>query len=288
MRVGADLKDQLSSTLTLDATINPDFGQVEVDPAVVNLSAFETFYAEKRPFFVEGSGLFGFGGFKCFNCSNVLVDVALLLPAHRAGAAGRRHPRRRGVRAVPGEQHHPGRGEGHRPHPRRAAGGAAGRRHRARSGRWCRTPEGGRFTEEVEPATNYFVGRVRRNYRGGNLTVGAIATSVTRRFDSDALERAPPRARGGGGGGLGGVVEEPHLPPDGQLRRLQRGGRLRWPSCRLQRSSARYFQRPDRESGGNGVFSDRLRPLAPRRCAGYGGYLRLAKDAGDVALGGAR
>ncbi|HET6764716.1 MAG TPA: DUF5916 domain-containing protein, partial [Longimicrobiaceae bacterium] len=70
-RVGADLKYQLSSTLTLDATINPDFGQVEVDPASVNLSAFETFYSEKRPFFVEGSGLFGFGDFDCFNCSNV-------------------------------------------------------------------------------------------------------------------------------------------------------------------------------------------------------------------------
>ncbi|HEX8907313.1 MAG TPA: DUF5916 domain-containing protein, partial [Longimicrobiaceae bacterium] len=68
MRVGGDVKYQLSSTLTLDATINPDFGQVEVDPAVVNLSAFETFYSEKRPFFVEGSGLFGFGDFWCINC----------------------------------------------------------------------------------------------------------------------------------------------------------------------------------------------------------------------------
>src|SRR5690606_16730444 len=58
-------------TFVLDATINPDFGQVEVDPAVVNLSAFETFLPEKRPFFVSGSGLFGFGGFRCYFCSNV-------------------------------------------------------------------------------------------------------------------------------------------------------------------------------------------------------------------------
>src|SRR5690606_5511409 len=48
--VGADLRATLSSTLTLTATVNPDFGQVEVDPAVVNLSAFETFLEEKRPF----------------------------------------------------------------------------------------------------------------------------------------------------------------------------------------------------------------------------------------------
>src|SRR5206468_1990858 len=71
LRVGADLKYLLTSNLTLDATINPDFGQVEVDPAVVNLSAFETFFPERRPFFIEGSGTFGFGGFSCFFCSNV-------------------------------------------------------------------------------------------------------------------------------------------------------------------------------------------------------------------------
>lgn len=58
---GADLKMGLGSGLTLDGTINPDFGQVEVDPAVVNLSAFETYYNEKRPFFVEGSSIFNFG-----------------------------------------------------------------------------------------------------------------------------------------------------------------------------------------------------------------------------------
>src|SRR3989454_3274906 len=61
----------LTSNLTLNATVNPDFGQVEVDPAVVNLSAFETFFEERRPFFVEGAGYFGFGGFNCYFCSNV-------------------------------------------------------------------------------------------------------------------------------------------------------------------------------------------------------------------------
>jgi hypothetical protein len=70
-RVGLDLKYLLTSNLTLNATINPDFGQVEVDPAVVNLSAFETFFPEKRPFFIEGSSIFGFGGFNCYFCSNV-------------------------------------------------------------------------------------------------------------------------------------------------------------------------------------------------------------------------
>lgn len=58
---GLDVKYALTSNLTLTGTINPDFGQVEVDPAVVNLSEFETFYPEKRPFFTEGSNIFQFG-----------------------------------------------------------------------------------------------------------------------------------------------------------------------------------------------------------------------------------
>ena len=58
---GIDMKIGIGSNMTLDATINPDFGQVEVDPAVVNLSDVETFYQEKRPFFLEGASIFDFG-----------------------------------------------------------------------------------------------------------------------------------------------------------------------------------------------------------------------------------
>lgn len=63
-RVGADLKVGLGSSFTLDATFNPDFGQVEADPAEVNLSGFETIFSERRPFFLEGTQLFnGRGNF---------------------------------------------------------------------------------------------------------------------------------------------------------------------------------------------------------------------------------
>jgi hypothetical protein len=57
-QAGLDLKLGLTSRLTLDATVNPDFGQVEADPAVLNLSRFETFFPEKRPFFLEGADIF--------------------------------------------------------------------------------------------------------------------------------------------------------------------------------------------------------------------------------------
>ena len=56
---GLDLKWGLTNNLTVTGTVNPDFGQVEVDPAVVNLTAFETFFPEKRAFFLEGSQIFG-------------------------------------------------------------------------------------------------------------------------------------------------------------------------------------------------------------------------------------
>jgi hypothetical protein len=59
--IGADLKMGLGTNLTLNATLNPDFGQVEIDPAVLNLSDVETYYSEKRPFFVQGSSIFDFG-----------------------------------------------------------------------------------------------------------------------------------------------------------------------------------------------------------------------------------
>src|SRR5437762_6143560 len=55
---GLDLKYGLPSGLTLTATVNPDFGQVEVDPSVINLSAFETFFPDRKPFFLEGADVF--------------------------------------------------------------------------------------------------------------------------------------------------------------------------------------------------------------------------------------
>jgi len=56
----ADAKVGISSDYTLDLTINPDFGQVEADPSVLNLTSFETFYEEKRSFFLEGNEIFDF------------------------------------------------------------------------------------------------------------------------------------------------------------------------------------------------------------------------------------
>ena len=279
MRVGGDVKYQLSSTLTLDATINPDFGQVEVDPASVNLSAFETFYSEKRPFFVEGSGLFGFGDFWCINCSN--VEGMSLFYSRRIGRAPQGSVTRGDAEFVQRPENSTILGAAKV--TGRTRGGlqvglldAVTRSERALG----QDTAGGRFTEQVEPASNYFVGRVKKNFRGGNATIGGMATSVVRWFDGEnsVLERRLP-----GHAEAVGVDWEMwwknrtyHLLGNvavsdvaGDSVAIQR----------LQLSSARYFQRPDRTSGGNAIFSDLLDPSATA-LRGYGGYLRMAKDAG--------
>jgi len=82
---GADIKYGLTSNITIDATVNPDFGQVEADPSVLNLGPFETFYQERRPFFIEGTGIFQFG----INCSVVNCSGEGLFYSRRVGSASR-------------------------------------------------------------------------------------------------------------------------------------------------------------------------------------------------------
>src|SRR3989454_171553 len=89
-RVGGDATLRVTSNLTLNATINPDFGQVEVDPAVVNLSAFETFFDEKRPFFVARAGARAVHG-QHTRAVNRRADDQLLRVPGGQGSAGRRH-----------------------------------------------------------------------------------------------------------------------------------------------------------------------------------------------------
>ena len=73
------MKYAVTPALTMTATINPDFGQVEADPAAVNLDAFELFFNERRPFFVEGSGIFRFN----IDCND--GDCTGLLYSRRIG-----------------------------------------------------------------------------------------------------------------------------------------------------------------------------------------------------------
>src|SRR2546421_9650472 len=171
----------LTSNLTLNATVNPDFGQVEVDPAIVNLSAFETFFDEKRPFFVEGAGYFGLGGFSCFFCSN--VSSLSMLSTRRIGRPPQISPFRAGQAVDFADM------------PENSTIlGAAKLTGRTPSGWSIGTLDAvtrreiapvqftdstrGRFT--VEPFTNYFASRVAKDLRGGATQIKVMATSVYR------------------------------------------------------------------------------------------------------------
>lgn len=174
--VGADIRYGLPAGLTLTGTINPDFGQVEVDPSVVNLSAFETFFPEKRPFFLEGSDVFTFGqvylnndySFQRYFYSRRIgrqpqgsvggSNIAFVKAPDQttiAGAAkvtGKTGPWTVGIlNAVTTEQ-------------------------RAR----VMTTTGERLTTPVEPLTNYFAGRLKRDFRKGATVVGTMLTSTVR------------------------------------------------------------------------------------------------------------
>jgi len=278
VRVGADVKALLGSNLTLSATINPDFGQVEVDPAVVNLSAFETSFAEKRPFFVEGSGLLGFGSFSCFTCSN--VSSLSLFYSRRIGRAPQgaltvdtRFVDRPQNTDILGAAKLTGRFRGGLEFGALEAVTGAGRARLVDLG-------GETLEREVEPMTNYFVGRVRQTLNGGNLSFGAIATSVARRFDFDSLRYQLPSHAEALGVDWNAYFRGHTYRVNGNLALSNvQGDSLA--ILRLQRSSARYFQRPDREQGANGLFSNRFDPSATY-LRGFGGYLRAAKEAGTI------
>jgi len=119
---------------------------------------------------------------------------------------------------------------------------------------------------------------VRQNLREGNLTVGGLATSVLRTFDSDALRGLIPTRAEAVGTDWRVNWHKREYSFIGNLVVSEVGGDTA-AIARLQRSSARYFQRPDRGDGSNGIFSDRFDPQATS-LRGIGGYGRVAKDAG--------
>src|SRR6266511_1944544 len=187
--VGVDMKAGLTSNMTLNATFNPDFGQVEVDPAVVNLSAFETFFPERRPFFIENANAFGFGNFSCFFCSN--VSSLQMFYTRRIGRAPQLFPAGTYVDT-----------------PENATILGAGKITGRTSNNYrigvldavtkqekanviaidAATGERSEFASVAEPLTNYFVARSRKEFLGGQYWVGGIATA-TDRFTDDSLAR---------------------------------------------------------------------------------------------------
>jgi hypothetical protein len=174
MTGGGDLKYAISSNMTLTATVNPDFGQVEADPSVLNLSAFETFFRERRPFFVEGTGLFRLP-VNCF----IVVDCNT--------GEGLFYSRRIG-RPPQLTDDYP---TTDAPTSTAIIGAAklTGRTSRGLSvgllDAVTQHLRGGiANAQTLEPATNYSVVRARQDFRGGESNIGFIGTGVNRALDS--------------------------------------------------------------------------------------------------------
>lgn len=238
---GLDLKYALAPGLTLTATINPDFGQVEADPAVVNLSGFETFFAERRPFFVEGSGNVSFN----IDCND--GQCTGLFYSRRIGRAPQR-----GIGAPDG-------GFASAPDNTTILGAAkvTGRIGRFSVGvlnavtsretaRLAVPPADGRAgifdrsETPVEPATNYFLARASREF--ANQSRVAFMVTSTNRHLSDELAFLPGSAL------TGGVDTDIRFGRRFALNAMWAGSTVRGDAqaiSRIQRSTVHSFQRPD-------------------------------------------
>ena len=279
-RVGGDVRYNITSAFTLDATVNPDFGQVEVDPAVVNLSDFETTFQEKRPFFVANSSAFSFGGLNCFFCSNVSsLNVFYSRRIGRAPQLGNVARSEAAFADVPDASTILGAAK---ITGRTAAGLQVALLEALTnrvSARYVTATNAPTLEREVEPRTNYFVGRVRKDLRNGDTRVGMI-TTLTNRFMGDSSERSRLRASAQlVGADILHYWSKRNYSFWGQLAVSNVAGdtaALR----RTQLTSAHYFQRPDRTATSDGLFDI---SYDPRRTSlqGYGFYGRLAKESGD-------
>jgi hypothetical protein len=278
MRAGIDLRYRVTSNLTLNATLNPDFGQVEVDPAVLNLSAFETFFPEKRPFFVEGAQVFDFGSFNCMFCSNVEgMQGFYSRRVGRAPSGADLATDNYAYADIPDATTILGAGK---VTGRTASGYTVGLLEAVTGQATARVETANltRANQEVEPLANYFVGRLKRDLLNGNLVVGGILSGVARNIDTTFGPRLARHAEM-----YGNDVEyrwgdkKYSLMASAAVTNVS--GDRREILLR-QESSARYFQRPDRGSGSGGFFSNRRDTLATS-LRGAGAYARLAKETGD-------
>lgn len=167
---GADLKYGVGSNLTLDAAINPDFGQVEADPSVLNLGAFEQFFEERRPFFLEGAGIYQFRT----ACNDIDTGCTGLFYSRRIGRA----PQLGNTYRDPSN-----------PTATRILGAAklSGRLSSGLSVGVLSTvtdKERGVGGQTLEPQSTYAIARVQQDLRGGQTGIGGMVTMTKRNLDN--------------------------------------------------------------------------------------------------------
>jgi hypothetical protein len=268
---GGDLKLGIGSNLTLDATVNPDFGQVEVDPAVVNLSDVETFFEERRPFFVEGANIFNYGegganDFWGFNWAN-----PNFLYSRRIGRAPQAElPDDYDYASVPSGSNILGAAKLSGKVGNWSLGtlSAITSRERAQFSLGQQ-----RWRQEVEPLTYYGVYRAQKELRAGRHGLGFMGTFTARSFEEPQLtDELSSSALGLGLDGWTTLDKNAVWVVSGWTG-LSRVTGTAERMQNLQESSVHYFQRPD--AGYLGVDSSQTSLF------GYAGRVSLNKQKGN-------
>ena len=239
INTGLDLKYGMTSNFTLNATFNPDFGQVEADPSKLNLTAYETYFEEKRPFFVEGKNLFQAN----LALSGNSTYSENLFYSRRIGRSPRYTPRLApGAHIKMPEQTHilsAAKITG-----KSSTGLSLGILDAVTNAEKAVIQEGSRrYREIVEPLTNYAVVRTQKDYRKGRTTIGTILTNVYRNLPNKNFYFLNTQATTGGfdiNHRWGNDTYALKLSVYGSFISGHKEA-LQW----VQRSSAHYFQRPD-------------------------------------------
>ncbi|HEX2969474.1 MAG TPA: DUF5916 domain-containing protein [Bacteroidales bacterium] len=251
---GIDAKIGVTNNMTMDLSINPDFGQVEADPSVVNLSAYETFFQEKRPFFIEGSNIISFG----MGVGDGGIGNDNLFYSRRIG---RRPQGDTYINYGPGKN-----SEGYADYPLNTSilgaakltgktkdGLSVGFLDAVTAGETAEIDTGGiRSHQTVEPLTNFLAARLQKDYNEGNTIIGGMITMVNRDMDNISLigneednliNRLPRSAFAGGLDFTRYFKKKTYMFNINSAFSRIAGTELA--IVRAQRSSARYFQRLD-------------------------------------------
>ncbi|MBN2091184.1 carbohydrate binding family 9 domain-containing protein [candidate division KSB1 bacterium] len=275
--MGLDVKLGIGNNLTLDATLNPDFGQVEVDPAVVNLTDIETYFTEKRPFFIEGSNTFRFGRGGANSFYGLSWSSPTFFYSRRIGRSPQGSIPDYDFANLPEGTKILGAGKltgktGNNWNV--GALGAVTAREKAEL-----QLGNNKFHSEVEPLSFYSVLRMQKEFPDGKQGLGFISTLVNRRFDDIVLkDQLNSESYAAGIDGWTFFDKEKVWVLTGWTGFSQvRGNKERMRS--LQNSSSHYFQRPD----AGHVEIDSL----ATSLTGWAGRLWINKQKGNVIFNAA-
>ncbi len=257
--IGLDLKFGVTSNLTVDVTLNPDFGQVEADPSEVNLSEFETRFEERRPFFIEGSNIFQFG----------IGGGDRLFYSRRIGRAPQG-----GVDSLGGYSSRPANTtilSAEKLSGKTESGWTLGLLHAMTDEEEASivSGTGEALRQVVEPAANYAVARLQKDFRDGRSAVGTVLTAASRSSEAEFLDLHSDAFSGG--------LDFRHRfgSDNYAVSGYFLGSRVSGTAAAIERTqlaSSRYYQRPDADH----VTFDPTRTSL----SGYSAELELEKIGG--------